>query len=439
MPPLTQIARRLVPVFGLMGARLAGAGFGLISQILLTWTFTAHDVGLALLAIAITTLASLLLTAGYQALTLTQLSRYVSMGRDGLTGALHRVARNDVALASAVLVAGATAAYLIVPFPPHVGEVVLYGCLAAVPLAFMRLATSAATANRRFSLSYLPELVMRPLALLVLLGAILVFGLERELNHLLIALVALTVAIAVYQVAALGPDSGFARRWRAPARDLRPYFRGRAGALLIVAIVTQCMAELVVMVSSLFFPPDQVAVVGVAIRLAALVGFIGTAAQSFAIRDLSNAMAAGQPEAVRAVLMHTNLSTLLTMAAAVLAAALFGEQLLGVFGEAYVAGYWLLLIFMVGQTCRIFGGMNGYLLALGGHQMSSAWASLVAVGVFVALACLLAPAIGLVGMALAALGAEIVWAMGLAIMAQRLNGRRGDIFSLFAPLREARA
>ena len=413
-----------------MGARLAGAGFGLLSQVLLVRTFTSHDVGIAFLAISTTTLASLLLTCGYQALTLTHLARYLSFGRQQLVTALRWAARNDVILAGATLVIAATLAWLFVPMPDDVADALFFGCLAALPLSAIRINTSAATVHRRFSLGYIPELVIRPLVLLLVVGAVIVFNIPRELNYVLIALVVLTFAIAVGQGAALGSDSGFARPWTKPSRDLRRFYRSRAGALLIVAVVTQCMADIVVLVAGLFFEPSQVAIIGVAVRLAALVGFFGAASQSFVIRDLATAMAKGTPEDVRALLLRTNIAALVTMTVAVGGTAIFGDLLLSIFGEEYVAGHWLLMIFMLGQAFRILGGMNGYLLTLQGHQFRTAAVSLMAVLVFGILAVVLSQMLGLMGLTLAALGAEIFWAIGLAWLAHRLIGQRGDIFAL---------
>jgi len=417
-------------MFGLMGARLAGAGLGFLSQILLVRAFDAHDVGIAFLAISTTTLASLLLTCGYQALTLTHLARYLSFGRQQLVLALRWAARSDLFVAGSLLVILALISEFFLPWPHDVADALLFGALAALPLAAIRINTSAATVNRRFHLGYVPELVLRPLLLFLVVGAVLVFNIDRVLNYVLIALVVGTFAIAFLQAGLLGKDNGFARPWARPARDLRRHYRSRAFALLVVAVVTQAMADIIVLAASVFFAPAEVAVIGVAARLAALVGFFGMASQTFVIRDLTTAMAKGSPEEVRHILWKTNMVTLGTMAAALLAAVVFGELLLSAFGAEYVAGYWLLLIFMLGQSFRILGGMNGYLLALSGFQLRSALLSVMAIACFGLLSLVLAPQLGLVGLALAALGAEAVWAVGLAALAQRLVGRRGDILGL---------
>jgi O-antigen/teichoic acid export membrane protein len=200
--------------------------------------------------------------------------------------------------------------------------------------------------------------------------------------------------------------------------------------MLVIAIVAGASADLVVMLASIFFPPAEVAVLGVAVRLAALVGFFSMASQQFVLRDLTTAMSRSTPAEVDALLMRTNVAGLATMAVSIVAVAVFGNLLLGIFGAEYTAGYWPLLLFMVGQAFRTIGGMNGHLLALGGHQIRSATLCLVAVAVLVALSAILAPLWGITGIAVATVFAEAFWAIGLAVLTQRLEGRRGDILGV---------
>jgi O-antigen/teichoic acid export membrane protein len=133
---------------------------------------------------------------------------------------------------------------------------------------------------------------------------------------------------------------------------------------------------------------------------------------------------------INTLLLRMNLAGLSIMAAALLVCALFGRWILGIYGPDYVAGYWPLLLFMAGQAFRTSGGMNGELLALGGHQVSSATLCLGAVGVLVVLAAVLSPLWGVLGLALASLAAEAFWAVGLAWLTQKHVGRRGDIVGL---------
>jgi hypothetical protein len=60
----------------------------------------------------------------------------------------------------------------------------------------------------------------------------------------------------------------------------------------------------------------------------------------------------------------------------------------------------------------------------------SAWLCAVAVLVLIAFSVALVPLWGVTGIALATLAAELFWAVSLAALTQKLEGRRGDILGL---------
>ncbi len=419
--------RILMAVVGLMGARLAGAGFGFLSQLVLARTFMPHDVGMAFLAMSVTAFVSLLATGGYHTIALTYLARFRAFGREGLVQAFLWAARRDMAVLIVLFLVAAPLTFLL-PLEDGVAKAVLYGVLAAIPLAMIRLNNSAANAQKRFALSYVPDFVVRPGLLLVFLGVLVALGLNSNIDYVLIAMVVIAVVVAAGQAVLMGRDNAFARATSDQMRDLRPFYRRRAAAMLMVTVVAGATADLVVLVGGVFLPPSQVAVLGVAVRVAALVGFFSSASQHFVLRDLVSAMSSMSRTESDALLWRTNVVGLGTMVATTLMAIAFGPFVLALFGPDYVQGYWPLVIFLIGQSVRVMGGMNGHLLALGGHQVRSAALCVVAVVLLVGLSAILTPLWGLVGIALAMLVAELVWAIGLGWLTQQLVGRRGDIF-----------
>ncbi|MDB5506504.1 MAG: polysaccharide biosynthesis protein [Devosia sp.] len=428
--------RFVLPVFGLMGARLAGAGFGLLSQLLLARYFLAHDVGIAFLAMSITGFVSMVITCGYTAIGMTYLARYFALDRQGLVDGFIVAARRDMLIASAiVLVIAITAPFL--PLAPELGLAILFGGLAALPHALIRLDNAIANSQRRFHLAYVPDFVFRSGLLVIFILGMVFFTGNRDVLPVLVAFTIITFAVALGQAALLGRDSAVVPTRTKPRRDLRPRYRNRAAAMLFVYVVTYTTADLIVMLAGFLLPTPDVAILGVAIRLAALVGFFSSASQQFVLRDLATAIKDSQPARVNELLLRTNLVGIATMALAILGVAVLGPFMLTFFGSHYAAAYWPLLIFLGSQMFRTLGGMNGQLLALGGHQLRSATLCLVVVVILVGLAVLLAPQFGVSGIALAALVAEAVWAVALAFQAQKLEGRRGDIVGLLT-LRAAR-
>lgn len=407
-----------------MGARLAGAGFGFLSQLMLARAFPPYQVGIAFLAISVTTFVSLLITGGYHTIGLTYLARFQTFGRPGLIAAFLQAARRDMVVLAVIGVILASLG-LLLPADPGVLAATFWGTLAAVPLAAIRLNNSAANAQKRFALSYAPDFVYRPLLLLAVIGLLWATGATQSAAPVLWALPVIALVVAVVQAVLLGPDNA----WRPtpPARmDMRRFYRSRALSMLAVTLVAGATADIVVMIGGLFLVPEDVAILGVAIRIAALVGFFALASQQFVLRDLVVVRASGNGADTDRLLARTNLSSGAVMALALVGVVLTGPWMLALFGPHYADAYWPLLVFLLAQTIRVLGGMNAQLLALGGHQVRSALLCVLALGLLVLGAALLAPTFGIMGVALATLLAELFWAMGLGVLAQRLEGRRGD-------------
>lgn len=414
-------------VVGLVGARLAGAGFGFLSQLVLARTFMPHDVGTAFLAMSIMGFVSLVATGGYHNIALTYLARFRAFGRTRLVEAFLASARRDMAVLCALFLLLAPVGFLL-PLADGVAKAVLYGILGAIPLAAMRLNNAAANAQRRFTLSYLPDFLVRPTLLLAVLVVLMLTGTNSNIDIVLTALVVISLVVTIGQAVVLGPDNAFLKASPLPVRDLRRFYRSRAAAMLMVSIVAGATSDLVVLIGSVFLAPSDLAVLGVAVRVAALVGFFSAASQQFVLRDLARSMSRLSRTETDGLLWRTNIVAMSTMISTTILALVFGPYVLALFGPDYVAGYWPLVIFLLAQSVRIMGAMNGHLLSLGGHQVRSAALCAVAVVVLLASAALLTPLWGLLGLALSLLIAETVWAIGLAMLTQKLEGRRGDVF-----------
>jgi O-antigen/teichoic acid export membrane protein len=417
----------LLQVWNLAGARLAGAAFGLLSQILLARTFSQHDVGMALLAMSAAGVISLLMTAGYPMLSIGYLARYYTLGRTSLVRAFYAAARRDMLALSLVLLPAIAIGAQLLPLHAETRTAMMIGCIGAIPYAAMRLNNSAANALKRFSLSFVPDFVFRPLLLLAFIAAMILLWPRFPISLVLWAFIAIAAIVAGFQAHKLGPDNAFKDLLRPQRHALARFYRGRAGALLVSALVTITFADMVTLVSGLFVGPAEVAVLGIAVKLAALVGFITQSSQVFIMRDLTAAMARGTRREVQGLILRTNLASLLVMAAALAGAAAFGEFALSLFGEGYVLGFWALLLFLVSQALRAASSMNIHLLSLSGHQLQTAIACALYMAALIAGMAWLAPRHGINGAALAVVIADVLWAGALAVFARKYAGHGADI------------
>jgi O-antigen/teichoic acid export membrane protein len=200
---------------------------------------------------------------------------------------------------------------------------------------------------------------------------------------------------------------------------------------VLIAAVAMNFADIVTLIGGLFLPAHDVAQLGVAIRLAALAGFVTQVTQNFVLPDLSAAIVRGDRLASRGLIFRINVIAFSAIAACVAVAAFFGPLILGVFGPEYQGAHWALVLFMVSQLFRAAGGMNQHLLSLDGFQTRSVIACVFAVLLLTGSASVLSPAYGIMGMAVSVLLAEAAWALVLGYQAQRYTGYRGDIFAAF--------
>jgi O-antigen/teichoic acid export membrane protein len=413
----------------MFGARMAGAALGVITQFVLARAFAPADVGHFFLVMSVCAIVSLIITGGYPALAISLLARYYTLGRHSLERAFLAASWRGTFVLTALT---ALVVLLFLHYggvSPEFRDAVIFGSLAALPYAVMRLNSAVANAQRRFTMSYVPDFVYRSALLLAvaLAGIFLVPGFS--ITHMAWSFVAITALVTAYQAWVMGRDAASANI-RFHGRSIAPFIRHRAAALFFVAMITMVFADIVTILAGYFLPAADVAVLGIAIKLAALIGFVTQSSQQFIVRDLATAMTRGKPHEVDTLLFRVNIVTLGVMAAALLGSFLLGELVLGAFGRDYRAGFWPLVVFLASQALRAAGGMNSHLLALRGYQTNTALSCGLASAVLVAAIAYLSPRFGIIGVAYAVLITDAVWALHLGLMAQRLTGRRADILAV---------
>jgi O-antigen/teichoic acid export membrane protein len=277
--------------------------------------------------------------------------------------------------------------------------------------------------------SYAPDFLFRPGLFMIYLLAHWATSGDLSRGDVLWTFVLVIVGVALAQTLMLGPRGvmpPFAPARPALARPLRR----RALALALVFAVSSAFGDLVTLLGGLYLQAEQVAVLGLAVRLAALAGFVTQAAQQMVLPDLALEMARSPRAAVNRLLLRVNVISLSAIMACVAGAAVLGGLVLGLFGDAYVSGHVALVLFMVSQAFRAASGLNQHLMSIAGFQAKTAIACIFSVAVLVAATSLLAPRYGVNGVAAAVVLADAVWALLLAIQAGRYAGYRGDIVGL---------
>jgi O-antigen/teichoic acid export membrane protein len=422
--------RTILLAINLVGARFGGAAISLASQVLLARLLTRDEVGIVFMGMSAAAFLSLVVTAGYPQLAITNLPRYYTLGRERLVKSFHAAFWADGLWMSLATFAVAAISYVWLPLSDGLKTAILFGCLSAPASALIRMNSAVANSKRLYTLSYVPDFLYRPGLLLAFLIVAWVWRITLSVNVVLVIFVLANTAVAVLQAWQLGRDGAFQGMGGHAIRKLTNLLRGRALPLVIVGSVAVAFSDIVTVIGGLFLPERDVAIVGVTIRLAALAGFITQATQQFILPDLTDAMAKGTRADVNRLLLRINMVALTAILACIGGASVFGGLVLKIYGPAYADGYWPLLIFMVSQAFRAGSGMNQHLLSLAGYQLKTAGACALAMMTLVSCTMLLTPVWGVTGLAAAVVISDALWAALLSLQSQRLTGRRGDILGL---------
>lgn len=425
-----KLSHMIGKLVGVVGSRFIGAGLGFASQFVLARLLPVEDVGVVFLAMSAAAFVSLALIGGYAMLALTQVPRLIELGKPRLLNRFHQSALWDASVMLLLSIIVVALALWTVNFSHGQKLALIFGLISAPVSALLRYNSVVANSIRRFGLSYVPDFLVRPA---LLLGGLLVpwvFGLSFGVTSVLILFVGIVYVVAAVQNIMLGGQSLLAAGIAKPRRRFAAALRGRVLSLAIVSAVALAFADIVTLVSGLILPEHDVAIVGVAVRLAAIAGFVLQAGQQFILPDLTQALVRRDNKLASSLLMKINLTTLAVVVAALLGSIILGRYVLSFFGPDYAAGATLLVLFIVGQAVRGLGGMNQHLLSLNGKQLRTAGACLLSLAIFFCLSTFLCHNMGFVGMGYAVIASELAWQLALAAQAQKLTGRRGDLLWL---------
>jgi O-antigen/teichoic acid export membrane protein len=370
---------------------------------------------------------SLAAGGGYSLLATTELPKLTAHGRLSLAEAFNKVAAMDSVIAYGLLIALGLIIVSFVDLTAGQKLALYFGFLCTPASLLIRYNASMAMAVRLFTVAYAPDFLFRPSAFLVGLLAGALAGWVDSAATALTVFVTVTYLTAVGQAVALKGHGISLRHFSWPKTAFAKRVRAKAFSLTLVSATMLAFADIVILVSGFVLPEKDVAVVGIAMRLAAIAGFVLQAGQMLVATDFTQALVRREDDVVNALLKRINYTTLAIVLCGLAGALVLGDFVLGMFGDIYRQGKWLLVLFMIGQSLRSLGGMNQQILSINGFQLRTAGACLLTLCVLLCLSIVLCKAFGPVGIGYAVVGAEIMWLIALATQVQQLCGRRGDV------------
>ncbi len=419
-------------------ARIAGAAAGFVTQVLLARHLQASALGVFYSVVSLVAVAGLVAAYGYPAIAPRFISRYREKGRSELVLAFITRARREATLYVAIGFAAIVAFALLWPDLDQVTRMALVAAAFALPAsASLRVNGSFAGSMRRFLLAYLPDTAIRPFLFFFGVLAFIGLGIPFDAADVTWLVAGITSVIAFTQFALVQRDVPKLPRIQPPARLARTW-RREALPLIIVVMFIEFFADVDILMLTPFVSQAEIGIFGVCLKIAVLVGFAVQVAQYIVQPDLADAHARKSYAPIqRAMLKALGFPLAATLGAMVLFA-LWGNQLLALFGPEFADAKVPLLILIVSQLVRALFGPNVALLTVLGAQTQNAILATCSIAVLGLSNVLLAPAYGATGAAIAVVIAMTFWMIGTSVLLYRLSGLRTDaLFLLTGGARKA--
>lgn len=206
----------------------------------------------------------------------------------------------------------------------------------------------------------------------------------------------------------------------------------RSAALCVPASLDAASQYAEVILIGWLLGPASAAGYFAASRIANVFPMIAAGVQGYSIVHVTRHHFEGNRGAVQAVFRGTIVVAAPLMLAALALIALFGHDLLALFGEAYRDQYWTLLLLVAGTAVQGLSGAGGPALMLTGHEAVYLKAQTCMVATRIGLVLLLAPLFGPLGAAMALAGVSFPYAWYLVRCSRLLLGADPSPFGLFA-------
>jgi len=380
-----------------------GACLSLLVSIVLARLLGVEGFGTYAYCLAIVTLLAVPAQFGIGTVLVRFCAAYQSQQEWSLLKGLLRWSNKIVVISSLGLVLLAAVIFWTLPrLRPDGDDLTLWLALLMLPIyALGELRAAALRGFRRFVLGQLPELVVRPVGLLVILATMSRFDAASQLS----AASAMAAYLAASIVAFL---LGAWWLWRALPPSVNsasgktdvPTWRNAVGVLSVTRGGRVVLSRIDVIVVGALIGAEAAGIYRVASTLAGVLGFGLSAVNAVSAPFFSRMHAIKDRAQLRKLLVASSIISLILAIPIAGALVGYGSTVLTlVYGEAFSAAYVPLLVLLVGQFVNAAAGSAGAFLNMTGQERWSLFAVIIALGISTPSYFLLVPKFGVIGAA----------------------------------------
>ena len=385
-----------IALINALGAVLA---FGL--HVVLARVLGASDYGHYIFVIAVAMLLGTIALFGFDTACLRFVAEYRDRADRATLNAFTRFARARVFKAALVISAGwAVLALVLFQGTWSMLEIHLCGAVLVTCFAYSQLHASLLQGQGRADESQAIQLLARPIAIVVAIAVLIAAIHDLDTIHVLLTTAAITTLAGawmqwkggVWNVSAIKPRD----------RALEGTWADAAISMLGLAVVNQVLASGDVVLATLLLGPQDAGVYAAAVRLASLVSFATTSFNFILAPTISALYSRKDIDGLQRTVSQLTIGAILYATPILLGIAIFGRDILALFGPEFVSGYWVLVILCIGQAVLTANGAVGFLMTMTNNHRTALRVVAMSSGLLIMLSLALAPLWGLIGIAIAA-------------------------------------
>ncbi|NOZ31822.1 MAG: lipopolysaccharide biosynthesis protein [Alphaproteobacteria bacterium] len=416
----------------IFGVRLGGAGVLFLAQLLISRAWGAQSLGQYLLFVAVLNLLAVALPLGFQVVGSYFSAEYATAGQGRLLRAFVRRAGLHIAGVSALLVV-ILGVLAISGITDHTSDTIWLAVLydnrwvlvaGAAALSVTFVCGGLLVGLRQPFLAFGPDTALRPLGILGVVG----FGISAGIGAPeaigfigmgLVAILWFNAALHVWlTLRAMAPISAGEP---VPDSERRRWWRF-ALPWVVIMVATDFMFDIDLLVLALLLDVEQLAVFGVSVRFFLLAVFGIGAVYAVFLPDFYADDARADRDGFARRVGQANRLALGLAGLSFVGALVLGPLALSLFGPGFAKGYPVLLILFAGLALRPIFGPANLVLSLKDRPHVTLPVAVGGLAGLIGLNFVLVPMFGIVGAALAAVAAMVIWSAGWWFMCRRITG-----------------
>jgi O-antigen/teichoic acid export membrane protein len=416
--------RLLKAATGTFGIQVASMGLSFLISVLLARLLGADGYGTYAYALAWIGLLEVVAVFGQKTILVRNVAAYRTQSAWGLMAGLLRWAdRTVLTLSIALVLVAAATIWMFTDHADHQRLGALLASLFLLPVVSLtRLREATLQGLHHVVAGQLPEKIIRPLALILLVGCTYLF-LQTTLNAVwVIGLHVIAMGIAfIMAIQMLDKVFPLLVKEAPPLYQTKSWIRSALPIMFIVGMNTINARADILMLGALK-DTEIVAVYTVADKGAQFVLFALTAVSVPLNPIISSLYASSQTQRLQDIVTKSTRMVFCISLSIVIGLIVFGNWFLLLFGPDFTIGYLTLAILSLGQLFTVAMGPVGWLLVMTGHQREAALCMAAGTGLNVVLNLMLIPTWGLEGAAIATTISTIVWNLLLATVVRKRLG-----------------